>query len=295
MNTKLHAYIELIRPFTLLAPLIVSSSVMIASLISQGNTTFTLSTLLTILPASICFVLLNGASNILNQATDHTEDALSKPYRPLPKGDILQKEAYNLSLLLYSLAILLSLTIHILFSFFILLISFFSITYSLPPRIKQILFINQLWVSIPRGLLGILASWSVFGDPFQPLPLSIGTIALIFLFGGTATKDMLDSEADKHAGTKTLINTYGIKKTALISYIFMTTAFILIIPLILLDILNPSLLPLTLLTILCFIIFWQMTNTQKNKKYENTTAWTLMYTTYFIYALSFAFITIMFS
>lgn len=295
MNPKLHAYTELIRPFTLLAPLIVSSSVMIASLISQENTTITLSTLLTILPASICFALLNGASNTLNQATDHIEDALSKPYRPLPKGNITQKEAYNLSLFLYSIAILLSLTIHILFSFFILLIAFFSITYSLPPRIKQILFINQLWVSIPRGLLGILASWSVFGDPFQPLPLSIGTIALIFLFGGTATKDMLDSEADKHVGTKTLINTYGIKKTALISCLFMTTAFILIIPLVILEILSPSLLPLTLLTILCFIIFWQMTNKQKNKKYENTTAWTLMYTTYFIYALSFAFITIIFT
>ena len=296
MNIKLGSYLELLRPFTLLAPIIVSSSVMIASLIYSGKVDISILTIvLTLIPASICFALLNGASNALNQATDYKEDKLSKPYRPIPKGLVTQKDARHLSFALYILAMLLSLTISITFSLFVLLIAFFTITYSLPPRMKKYLFLNQLWVAIPRGFLGIVGSWSVFGNPFEPLPLAIGCIAAIFLFGGTATKDILDVEADKKAGTKTSVNVFGIKKTALISLIFMCSAFALIIPLITLNIIEAYLFPLALLVVLSFLIFWLMINSHRNEKCENTTAWTLMYATYFIFALAFAIITISFS
>lgn len=296
MKTKFRGIIELLRPFTLLAPVIVSSSVMIASLVYSGKTDIPyLTIILTVIPASICFALLNGASNALNQSTDFPEDKISKPYRPLPKGYITIKEARCISVILYVSAILLSLLINITFSLFILLISFFSITYSLPPRVKKFLFLNQVWVAIPRGFLGILGSWAVFGDPFQKLPLAIGCIAAIFLFGGTATKDILDAEADKKTGTKTLVNAFGIKNTALISLIFMTSAFVFIVPLIIFNIIEAYLFPLTFLVGFSFLIFWLMIHNRKNERGENTSSWTLMYATYFIYALSFAIITIFFA
>ncbi len=288
MNKKLRGIIELLRPFTLLAPIIVSSSVMIASLIYSGKADISFLTIVvTVIPASICFALLNGASNALNQATDFKEDKLSKPYRPVPKGVITQKEAQNISFVLFIFAMLLSLTINITFSLFVLAIAFFSITYSLPPRIKKFLFLNQLWVAIPRGFLGILGSWSVFGNPFQNPPLAIGCIAAIFLFGGTSTKDILDAEADKRAGTKTLVNVLGVKKTALISFVFMSSAFALIIPLIMLNILEAYLFPLALLVVFSFLIFWLMIHNRKNEKRENTSSWTLMYATYMAYLLLF--------
>ena len=288
MNKKLRGIIELLRPFTLLAPIIVSSSVMIASLIYSGKTDISFLTIVvTVIPASICFALLNGASNALNQATDFKEDKLSKPYRPVPKGVITQKEAQNISFVLFIFAMLLSLTINMTFSLFVLAIAFFSITYSLPPRIKKFLFLNQLWVAIPRGFLGILGSWSVFGNPFQNLPLAIGCIAAIFLFGGTSTKDILDAEADKKAGTKTLVNVLGVKKTALISFVFMGSAFALIVPLIMLNIIEAYLFPLALLVVLSFLIFWLMIHNRKNEKHENTSSWTLMYATYIVYLLLF--------
>lgn len=288
MNKKLRGIIELLRPFTLLAPIIVSSSVMIASLIYSGKADISfLAIVVTVIPASICFALLNGASNALNQATDLKEDKQSKPYRPVPKGVITQKEAQNISFMLYIFAMLLSLTINITFSLFVLAIAFFSITYSLPPRVKKFLFLNQLWVAIPRGFLGILGSWSVFGNPFQSLPLAIGCIAAIFLFGGTSTKDILDAEADKRAGTKTLVNVLGVKKTALISFVFMSSAFALIIPLIMLNILETFLFPLALLVVFSFLIYWLMIHNRKNEKRENTSSWTLMYATYMTYLLLF--------
>jgi 4-hydroxybenzoate polyprenyltransferase len=293
---KFRIYLKLLRPFTLLAPLIVSSSIMIASLVKSGTTELSsISLLWTILSASFCFALLNGASNALNQATDWKEDGLSKPYRPIPNGIITPKEAYKISFFLYLVTLLLSLTIHILFSFIILLIMFFSITYSLPPRIKKFLFLNQLWVAIPRGFFGIIGSWSVFGNPFDPLPLAIGCIAALFLFGGTATKDILDAEADRTVGTKTIVNVFGVKTTSCFSLIFMTGAFGLIGPLVYLRIIDYTFFPLVFLSILSVFIGWLMFHRHKNTKCENTSAWTLMYATYFIFALSFAVITISFS
>jgi 4-hydroxybenzoate polyprenyltransferase len=293
MGKKLHVYLELLRPFTLLAPIIVSSSVMIASLIYSGNTDIPyLSLLNSIATASICFALLNGASNVLNQATDWKEDALSKPYRPIPKGVVCPREAFIISFVIYSVALLLSLAVHLLFSLFILIITFFSITYSVPPRMKKFLLINQLWVALPRGFFAILGSWSVFSDPFTPLPLTMGCIAAIFLFGGTATKDILDAEADKTVGTKTLVNVYGIKTTVFFSVFFMLSAFILIVPFVYFHILDNTFLPLFFLGILSILIGWLMLHNQKNTKRENISAWTLMYVTYFIFAISFSILTI---
>jgi geranylgeranylglycerol-phosphate geranylgeranyltransferase len=293
---KIGVYLELIRPFTLLAPLIVSSCVMIASFMNSGTTNLSFISLLwTILFASISFALLNGASNVLNQATDWKEDTLSKPYRPIPKGIVTPEETYKASLFLYTIAILLSLAVNILFSFFIFLVAFFSITYSLPPRMKKFLFLNQLWVALPRGFFGIVGSWSVFGNPFEPLPLAIGCVASLFLFGGTATKDILDAEADRTVGTKTLVNVFGMKTTTFFSLFFMTGAFGLIIPLVYFHIIHYTFLPLAFLGVLSVIIAWLMFHKHKNTKCENTSAWTLMYATYFIFALSFAVITISFS
>jgi len=269
---------------------------MIASLVNSGTNDLSFVSLFwIILFASFCFALLNGASNALNQATDWKEDALSKPYRPIPKGIITPKEAYKVSFFLYTVALLLSLTVNILFSFFIFLIAFFSITYSLTPRMKKFLFLNQLWVALPRGFFGIVGSWSVFGNPFEPLPLAIGCVAALFLFGGTATKDILDAEADRTVGTKTLVNVFGVKTAAFFSLVFMTGAFGLIIPLVYFQIIHYTLFPLVFLGILSVLIGWLMFHKHKNTKCENTSAWTLMYATYFIFALSFAVITISFS
>ena len=89
---------QLIRPFTLLAPIIVSICIMIASLYYNQNTDqlsvlfFTM-----IIPASFSLAILNGASNALNQVTDLKSDKISKPYRPIPKGIISINQALAIS------------------------------------------------------------------------------------------------------------------------------------------------------------------------------------------------------
>jgi len=297
MNLKKHikGYIDLIRPFTLLAPIIVSLCIMMASFfytdISENLTAIMMTT---IIPASFSLAILNGASNTLNQVTDTKSDKISKPYRPIVRGDVSPGEAKIISLVLYITAISLSLIVNVMFSVFVLLIVVFTVTYSLPPRLKDKLFLNQLWVGVPRGLLGVLASWSVFGNSLQqPLPLTISLIAMSFLIGGSITKDIVDRDADKKTGSHTLVNTYGVKKAALMALPFMIFPFAFIPILIDSGILDSSLWLLTFLAIPGFFIFYLMINGDKKGRFsENTSSWALMYITYFVFAFGFSVLTI---
>lgn len=294
LTTKIKSYLKLIRPFTLLAPLLVSICIIFASyrynIISEN---LALLIITTIIPASISLAILNAASNALNQVTDLKTDKISKPYRPIPKGIVSSKEALLISIILYMSSISIAFFINSMFLLFVLLITFFTVTYSIPPRCKDRLFINQLWVGIPRGLLGILASWSVFGNSFEPLPLTIGFLAMIFLIGGSITKDITDADADKKTGTKTLVNTYGLKQSAIMVFPFMFFPFAFIPILIDSGLLGSQFLILTFLAIPTIYIFYLMIKDSKKQRHlENTASWSLMYITYFFLAIGFSIITI---
>ena len=291
---RIKGYFDLIRPFTLLAPIIVSSCIMIASFFYNGRADdlFTVCWK-TVIPASFALAILNGASNALNQVTDLRTDKISKPYRPIPQGVISTSEAKAISLFMYALAFFLSIFVNILFTFFIILIMIFTVTYSLPPRIKDYLFLNQIWVGIPRGFLGVLASWSVFGNVMQSLPLAIGLIAMFFLIGGSITKDIIDSEADNKTGTRTIINTYGVKNAAFMVLPFMFFPFAFIPILIYSGILERYLWFLTFLAIPSYLIFHLMVRDKTRSRFlENTSSWTMMYITYFVFVLGFSILTI---
>jgi len=295
LSVRVRAYIDLFRAFTLFAPFVVSMFIAVASLVynlEKIKPSELSEWLITVGYTSFTIVLVNAASNALNQATDLETDKISKPYRPIPRGIVKPDEAQSLAYLLYLFALLRSVTINLWFGIFVFLIMVFTVTYSLPPRIKRVLFLNQVWIAVPRGLLGILAAWSVFGDPFQKEPWIIGTIATVFLIGGMATKDIVDSNADKMTGTHTLINTYGVKKTAFISLPFMFFPFTAIPILINIGILEPYLWPLTFLLIPSFIIFYLMTKESESKTLENVHAWSVMYIEYMFFAMGFALLVI---
>lgn len=294
LSEQVRAAIDLVRPFTLAAPFLVSMAIATASLVFNRNQTpIKPDWFITVGQTSLTIVLVNAASNALNQATDVEADRISKPYRPIPKGLIRADTAQSIAYLLYLFALLRAVTINLWFGIFVFLIMVFTVTYSLPPRIKKYLFINQVWIAIPRGILGILASWSVFGaDPFTPTPIAIGLISTIYLIGGMSTKDITDSEADKKTGVNTLINTYGNKKTALICFPFMFFPFIFIPIFINQGSLEQYLWPLTFLVIFSFIIFYLILRGEESNVFENVHAWSLMYLQYIIFAMGFSLLTI---
>ncbi len=294
LSKQARGTIDLVRPFTLAAPFIVSMSIMVASLVYSGKT-IPEDWWITVGQASFTIVIVNAASNALNQATDVEADMLSKPYRPIPRKVIKAESAQSLAYILYLFALLRAVTINVWFGIFIFLIMVFTVTYSLPPRMKKYLFLNQVWIAIPRGLFGILAAWSVFGSEHMftdAMPWIIGGIATTYLIGGMATKDITDSEADKKTGIHTMINIYGSKKTALVSFPFMFFPFALIPLMVNEGWLEPYLWPLTFLLIPSCLIFYLMIRETESKTLENVHAWSIMYITYIFFALGFALLVI---
>jgi len=287
LSTKFRGYLDLLRPFTLLAPFFVSMFIMFASLIYNNKLDSTPNWWIIIGQASLTLAFLNGASNALNQATDVEADKISKPYRPIPRGIVEKDEAQSIAYIFYLFALLRAVTINTWFGVFVFLIMLFTVVYSLPPRMKRFLFINQVWVAVPRGLLGVLAAWSVFGDPFQNAPLMIGLIAFFFFIGAMTTKDIVDCEADRKTGTRTLINTFGIKKAAYISLPFLVIPFALIPVLVHFHFMNSYLLPLTIFIIPGILVFYFMFKQNESETLENVPAWSLMYITYLFYAVGF--------
>lgn len=293
LSERVRGVIDLLRPFTLLAPFIVSASIMVASLIFNAEKNgINTGWWVTVGQASLTVAMVNAASNALNQATDVQADKISKPYRPIPRGILKVDGAQSLAYILYLFALLRAITINVWFGTFIFLIMLFTVTYSLPPRMKKYLFINQVWIAIPRGMFGILAAWSVFGNPLDKVPLSIGLLATIYLIGGMSTKDITDSKADKLTGTRTLINTYGTKLTAFICFPFMLIPFILLLILIERGIIAGYLWPLSLLASFSFLILYLMVRETESTTLENVHAWSIMYIQYIFFALGFAVLTI---
>ncbi len=287
LSLKMRGYFDLLRPFTLVAPFFVSMFIMFASLVFNDLIGQYPDWWITIGQASLTLAFLNAASNALNQATDIESDTLSKPYRPIPRGIVKKDEAQSIAYVLYLFALLRAVTINIWFGIFVFLIMVFTVIYSLPPRTKRFLFFNQVWIAIPRGLLGILASWSVFGDPFQIEALVIGSIIMVFFIGAMTTKDIVDAEADKRTGIHTLVNTFGVKKAALISLPFMIVPFASVPVLILQGVIAEYFWPLTLYVLPSLLIFYLMLRHHESETLENVHAWSLMYVTYLFYAVTF--------
>jgi geranylgeranylglycerol-phosphate geranylgeranyltransferase len=287
LSKKFRGYFDLLRPFTLVAPFFVSMFIMFASLVFNDLIGEYPDWWITIGQASLTLAFLNAASNALNQATDVESDTVSKPYRPIPRGIVTKDEAQSIAYVLYLFALLRAVTINTWFGIFVFLIMVFTVIYSLPPRMKRFLFINQVWIAIPRGLLGILASWSVFGDPFQLEALVIGIIALVFFIGAMTTKDIVDADADKRTGVHTLVNTFGVKKAALISLPFMILPYAVVPILIYQGIIASYFLPLTFFVLPSLLIFYLMLRHHESETLENVHAWSLMYVTYLFYAITF--------
>jgi len=300
LSKQARGAIDLFRPFTLAAPFIVSMSIMVASLVYNFKTgqisTIPKDWWITVGQAGFTVAVVNAASNALNQATDVEADKISKRYRPIPRGIIKRESAQSLAYILYLFALLRAITINIWFGIFIFLIMLFTVTYSLPPRMKKYLFINQVWIAIPRGFFGIMASWSVFipegQQPFQATPLIIGAIATTFLIGGMSTKDITDSEADKATGTRTLINTFGVKQTALLCLPFMLFPFLFIPMFTYSKLLESHLWVLTMFAFVSIFIVYLMLRDSESKTLENVHSWSIMYVEYIFFALTFAVLTI---
>lgn len=231
LGDKISAYLQLLRPLTMTAPLLgglLGGLMGYRASFDQIPILFDREAWLPIIFATVNLLMIQGGNNILNQAAEADLDAISKPYRPIPRGLATRDEGFALAMILYVVASFRSTLINEMFGLLSLSLIVLTVTYSMKPLyLKARLWWGNLNLAVARGALGILAAYSVYGDPFTPLPLSMALILAVFVFGANSTKDRSDMIGDIKFGIVTLYTKYGVRTAGRIISPFFVTPFIL--------------------------------------------------------------------
>lgn len=260
---KFTSWVLLLRPFTLLAPLLAGIFGVLAAVnfgaITADHTK-------TAIYAGITLAAAQAVGQVVNQYADHELDALAKPYRAIPKGYVSKDEAMGIAWLLALFAVGRAFITGMGFGLIVLALIFFSVFYSLSPfsprRINP--FLNTAWVSFSRGFLPVFAVLSIYGNLSSAWTYAI--FAFMWCLAYQGSKDIGDAEPDKRFGIKTIINTYGVKGftkyAAAVSMVMYIYAF--------------AYMPIMLVLVPLTILFFEGID-KPNERLENTRAWVVFY------------------
>jgi len=201
---KFTAYMQLIRPFTCLAPLIAG----VLGVLSTVQVTF--DSFLVATYVGLTLALAQATGQITNQYADFQLDKMIKPYRPIPSGLVSKEEALGIAWLLAIISIARAFTINTMFGLTVIVLIFFAVFYSISPFSPRKIhpFLNIGWLAVSRGLIPLLAVWSIYGDWTKALPYAL--LGFFWVLGFQGAKDVDDTEGDWSFGIKTIINSYGI-------------------------------------------------------------------------------------
>ena len=212
-------WIELSRPFTLVAPALggVSGAITAAGAYPRDEWTVPLVTY-TVLGAVMAAVL-NAGNNALNQIYDLEIDRVNKPQRPLTSGRMTIREAWVFTIVTYAVALALAWIIAPTGRrecfWIVVAAAVATFVYSCPPlRTKQRGIWANVTIAVPRGVLLKVAGWSCVKTIWGAEPWFIGTIFGLFLLGASTTKDFADMEGDARGGCRTLPIIYGVRRAA---------------------------------------------------------------------------------
>lgn len=239
----LKIYIELIRPFTLIAPLVGFFS---GAMVASGSVLN-----IYVLIGALSAAILNAASNTANQYFDVEIDKVNKPFRPLASGRVSKKNTIIFAFILYIGALALSLLVNLQLFLIVFITAVITFFYSAPPfRFKKHPFMSNIFIALARGMLLIVAGWCAVKPVFNIEPWFIGSIFAFYIMGAATTKDFSDIKGDSLFGIKTLPILYGPEKAAKMIAPFFYLPFMLLIPLgVSVNIIRVTALPLTLLSV----------------------------------------------
>ena len=235
---SLSAYARFARPFTLLAP---AAGMVCWGLVAVGA-----------LPATpwagwiwgqiglgaLMAAFMNCASNGVNQIYDLDIDAINKPRRPLPAGEIGLRGAWIFTLVFYALGVATAAAINASTLVIVIFTVFVTYAYSGPPfRTKRWGILANITIAIPRGLLLPVAGWCAVvgsgpGGELGGKGVLTGEIwylagmAGLFILGAATTKDYADMEGDRAEGCITLPLRYGVRRSATMIAPFLTLPFL---------------------------------------------------------------------
>ena len=217
--SKTAAYVELARPFTLIAPALGFISGAVTAIGAEPAEPWAWAVLEPALAGALMAAVFNAGSNALNQIYDLEIDRVNKGRRPLPSGRLSIAEAWGFTAITYALTLVLAWLVapegrHECF-WIVLAAIVATYVYSVPPlRTKQRGMWANLTIAIPRGVLLKVAGWSAVKTVVGVEPWFIGSIFGLFLLGASTTKDFADMEGDRRGGCRTLPIVYGVRRAA---------------------------------------------------------------------------------
>jgi 4-hydroxybenzoate polyprenyltransferase len=213
------AYLDLARPFTLVAPALGFISGALTAVGAAPREPWSAGLLVAPLIGSLMAAVLNAGNNALNQIYDLEIDRVNTPKRPLTSARLTIAQAWWFSNVTYALALGLAWLVapngrHECF-WLVVIAVFFTYIYSVPPlRTKRLGIWANVTIAIPRGVLLKVAGWSSVKTIVGVEPWYIGAIFGLFLLGATTTNDFADMECDRRGGCRTLPIQYGVRRAA---------------------------------------------------------------------------------
>ena len=216
---RAHLYLELSRPFTLVAPALGVISGAVTAAGAAPPEAWTPDLLVYPAIGALMAATLNAANNALNQIYDLDIDRVNKPQRPLPSGRLALRNAWVFTIWTYLAAVALAWLVspggrHECF-WIVAAAAVATLVYSCPPlRTKQRGIWANVTIAIPRGVLLKVAGWSSVKTIVGLEPWYIGAIFGLFLLGASTTKDFADMEGDARGGCRTLPIVYGVRRAA---------------------------------------------------------------------------------
>ena len=216
---SVRAYVDLARPFTLVAPALGFASGAATAIGAFPREVWRPSLIVYPLIGSIMAAVLNAGSNALNQIYDLEIDRVNKPKRPLPSGRLPMTAAWAFTIAAYLVALALAWLVapdgrHECF-WIVVIATAITVLYSVPPfRTKRLGIWANVTIAIPRGVLLKVSGWSAVKTIAGVEPWYIGLIFGLFLLGASTTKDFADMEGDARGGCRTLPIIYGVRRAA---------------------------------------------------------------------------------
>jgi 4-hydroxybenzoate polyprenyltransferase len=216
---KARAFVELGRPFTLIAPGLGFLSGAVTAIGAHPRDLLSWPVLIPALVGSLMAMVFNAGNNALNQIYDLEIDRVNKGKRPLPSGRLTVRDAWAFTAVAYVLTLVLAWLVapggrHECF-WIVLAAIVCTYIYSVPPlRTKRLGIWANVTIAIPRGVLLKVAGWSAVKTVAGVEPWYIGGIFGLFLLGASTTKDFADMEGDRRGGCRTLPIVYGVTRAA---------------------------------------------------------------------------------
>ena len=213
--TGVGPWIRLLRPFTLLPPLLGMLSGAASAVGAVRPDMGLWRGFASVALGAAMAAILNGASNVLNQVHDLEIDRINKPERPLPRGEVTLGAARLYAIILYAAALGLAFLVQPAGTpeLFWIVVATALLTWAYSGaglRLRKSWWLAPLVIAVPRGGLLKVAGWATLAPVFSDRePWMLGGVFFLFVLGAASTKDFSDMEGDRKGGVVTLPIRFG--------------------------------------------------------------------------------------